>query len=245
MRAGVADVALTPEQKRFAGEGIKALIPVANGKTLLELILENITRAGFSKACLVIGPEHDAIREFCSVKEFDVQFVVQDKPLGTADAVLAAESCVAADELFLVVNSDNLYPVNSLRRLRETNSPAILAFEREALIKRSNIGAERIAKFATVEINADGLLMQIVEKPEIVKADSFVSMNAWLFSAAIFDACRLIGPSKRGEYELTTAVQYSIDMLGVEFTAVKTDEGVLDLSNRSDIENVANFLKTK
>ncbi len=245
MRDGLAEVALTPEQQRFSGEGIKALIPVAGGRTLLELILENLTSAGFSEVCLVIGPEHDAIRDFCSSKELDVRFAVQDKPLGTADAVLAAEGCVAEDELFLVVNSDNLYPVESLRRLRETNRSAMLAFEREALIAHSNIPAERIAKFATVEIDAHEMLRQIIEKPERVVPGSFVSMNAWLFSPSIFPACRAIGPSERGEYEITAAVQYAIDKQGEEFVAVKTDEGVLDLSSRSDIEGVSKFLKAK
>lgn len=243
MRAETVGVELTPEQERIAGAGIKALVPVANGKTLLELIVENLAAAGFTDPCLVIGPEHDAIREYCSAKGIIVTFATQIEAKGTADAVLAAEKCVDTNELFLVVNSDNLYPVESLRRLRETGRPAMLAFERETLIAKSNIGAERIAKFATVEIDFQGFLLQIVEKPERVDADSSVSMNAWLFSRAIFEACRNIGPSERGEYEITTAVQYAIDTLGLQLSAVKTDEGVLDLSSRSDIAGVSKFLE--
>ena len=245
MRAETVDVELSPEQERIATTGIKALVPIANGQTLLELIIANLSDAGFSDICLVIGPEHDAIREFCANKRIDVRFATQIEPKGTADAVLAAENCVEADELFLVVNSDNLYPVESLRRLREAASPAMLAFERDGLIAQGNISEERIAKFATVEIGADGFLTQIVEKPEIVAADSLVSMNAWLFSPAIFDACRAIEPSERGEYEITTAVQYAIDELGVRFVAVKSNEGVLDLSSRTDIGSVSRILNDK
>lgn len=239
MRAETAGVDLTPEQQRVADAGIKALIPLRDGKTLLELILENIRAAGFSDVCLVIGPEHDRIREFCSEKALDIEFATQIQPKGTADAVLATKKCVGQSKLFLVVNSDNLYSVESLRKLRESACPAMLAFEREALIANSNIGAERIAKFATVEIDNTGLLRSVVEKPETVAADSFVSMNAWLFSSEIFDACSAIQPSERGEYEITTAVQYAIDTLDVAFKAVKTSEGVLDLSSRSDIASVS------
>ncbi|MFT3742858.1 MAG: nucleotidyltransferase family protein [Pyrinomonadaceae bacterium] len=245
MRADDAGVELSPEQRRRAEAGIKALVPIANGKTLLELIVENLIAAGFSDVCLVIGPEHDAIREYCSVNGINVSFSMQLEAKGTADAVLSVENFVDADELFLVVNSDNLYPVESLRRLREAARPAMLAFEREALIAKSNICAERIAKFATVEIGDEGQLLSVVEKPEKVEVDSFVSMNAWLFSTAIFQACRSIEPSERGEYEITTAVQYAIDWLGVEFAAIKTDEGVLDLSSRSDIASVSTFLSNK
>lgn len=242
MRAGESREPLTSEQQSFADQGIKALIPVAGGRSLLEMILTNLAVAGFSDTCLVIGPEHAAIRNFCAAKGLNVRFAVQEKPLGTADAVLAAEICVAPDELFLVINSDNLYPVESLRRLRETNRPAMLAFERESLIAESNIAEGRIAKFATVEIDPDGLLSRIIEKPEYADPGSFVSMNAWLFSSRIFAACRAIGPSERGEFEITAAVQYAIDNLGENFVAVKTSEGVLDLSSRSDIASVVRLL---
>ena len=47
---------LTADQERFADVGIKALIPVAGGKTLLEMIVENLESAGFCAICLVIGP---------------------------------------------------------------------------------------------------------------------------------------------------------------------------------------------
>lgn len=242
MRAGVPIERLTSEQQSFADQGIKALIPVAGGRSLLEMILSNLAVAGFTDFCLVIGPEHTAIRNFCAAKGLDVRFAVQDEPLGTADAVLAAEICVAQDELFLVINSDNLYPVESLRRLRETNRPAMLAFERGSLIAESNIAEGRIAKFATVEIDPSGLLSRIIEKPEHVTPNTFVSMNAWLFSSSIFAACRAIEPSERGEFEITAAVQYAIDNLGENFVAVKTSGGVLDLSSRSDIASVVRLL---
>lgn len=242
MRAEDSCAGLTPEQRSFADQGIKALIPVAGGRSLLEMILTNLAAAGFTDFCLVIGPEHTAIRNFCATKGLDVRFAVQDEPLGTADAVLAAESCVARDELFLVINSDNLYPVKSLRRLRAANRPAMLAFERESLIAESNIAAGRLAKFATAQIGPSGLLSRIVEKPEQIAPDSFVSMNAWLFSSRIFAACRAIRPSARGEFEITAAVQYAIDNMREDFVAVKTGEGVLDLSSRSDIANAARLL---
>lgn len=243
MRAPSRQADLTAEQARFADAGIKALIPIMGGKAMLELIVENLADAGFDDVCLVIGPEHDAIREFCSQRRLGVTFTVQSEPLGTANAVLAAEPVVTSDELFLVVNSDNLYPVKGLRLLRESARPALLAFDRAALINKSNITEDRIAKFATAEIDDHGFLQRIVEKPLSISRDTLVSMNAWLFPSMIFDACRAIEPSKRGEYEITAAVQYAIDDLGARFVAVKTSEGVLDLSNRADIDAVARYFQ--
>jgi dTDP-glucose pyrophosphorylase len=242
MRTIAANVELTAEQAQAANSGIKALVPLIDGKTMLDLIVDNVTAAGFSKICLVIGPEHNVIRDFCAAKKLPVVFAEQPEAKGTADAVLASKEFVG-NELSLVLNSDNLYPVESLRRLRGANRPALLAFERASLIQKSNISPDRVASFATVEIDTAGNLTSIVEKPATVEANSLVSMNAWLFSPEIFRACTAIGPSaERGEYELTAAVQFAIDDLGVKFSAIKTDEGVLDLSNRGDIDTASAFL---
>lgn len=244
MRAADESAVLTKEQTLVASQGIKALIPVADGKTMLELMLENLADAGFVDLCLVIGPEHDTIRKFCSVNDLQVSFAVQQEPLGTSDAVLAAESFIGPDDLFLVVNSDNLYPVEGLRRLRNEARPALIGFERSSLIAKSNISEDRIAKFAAVEIDDERNLIRIVEKPKDIAASSYVSMNAWLFSPKIFDACKAIGPSERGEYEITAAVQYAIDVLGERFAVVTSNEGVLDLSSRADIESVSRFVNS-
>lgn len=245
MRAIVGDVELTEEQAQAANSGLKALMPLIGAKTMLDFIVENVTAAGFSNICLVIGPEHGAIRDFCASRKLPVVFAEQPEAKGTADAVLASKEFVGAEN-FLVINSDNLYPVDGLRRLRAANRPVLLAFDRANLIEQSNISADRVASFATVEIDAAGNLTSIVEKPETVEADSLVSMNAWLFSPEIFRACSAIGPSaERGEYELTAAVQFAIDDLGVKFSAITTGEGVLDLSNRGDIDTASAYLAAR
>jgi len=69
-----------------------------------------------------------------------------------------------------------------------------------------------------------------------------VGMNCWRFTPTIFQACRSIGPSPRGELEITDAAQYAIDRLGERFHVFRCSEPVLDLSSRGDIESVAKRL---
>ena len=59
-------------------------------------------------------------------------------------------------------------------------------------------------------------------------------MNVWRFDARIFDACRDVPLSKRGEYELPEAVGLAVTR-GVKFRAVPASGAVLDLSRRSDV----------
>jgi hypothetical protein len=83
-----------------------------------------------------------------------------------------------------------------------------------------------------------------VEKPDPGARRAFggtwyVSMNCWLFTPAIFDACRGVAPSVRGELELPQAVQHLIDGRGTRFVVVPVHAPVLDLSSRADIPAVA------
>jgi glucose-1-phosphate thymidylyltransferase len=143
----------------------------------------------------------------------------------------------------LVINSDNYYPVAAMRALRQDISGSGLSAYTRAGLLRGNIPPERIAKFAIVRADAAGRLVRIVEKPseaDIAAAGEplCLSMNCWRFEPSIFQACRSIGPSPRGEYELPTAVEYAMHHLGVTFQCLTADEPVLDLSSRGDLAGV-------
>jgi dTDP-glucose pyrophosphorylase len=239
MRAGT-DVGLSQKQNEIAALGIKALVPIMGGKTMLDLLLERLFSAGLNDVCLVIGPEHDEIRKHCEENRLDVSFAIQQEPKGTSDAVLAAEEFVGTEK-FIVINSDNLYPVEDLVRLRDLDKQGLVAFDRERLISGSNIPQERISAFADV-VTEGSLLRKIIEKPERPMDSGPVSMNLWLFEPSIFRACRSIEPSVRGEYEITAAVNNSIEQHDEEFFTLHSTGSVLDLSSRTDITEVVKIL---
>lgn len=240
---------LDPLQARMADTGFKAMIPV--GRPFMDYILCGLADAGYQNVCLVIGPEHSVVREYytrtCVPKRLCISFAIQELPLGTANAVAAAEA-FAAGECFLVLNSDNYYPISACRSLRLLGRPGLAAFGRQSLIQGGNISAGRIRQFAVIRTNPDGTLEQIVEKPDetamlALGPETYVSMNCWVLGPAIFRACSNIGLSPRGEFELADAVQFAISRLGERFQVLTFQAGVLDLSSRADIAAVAERLK--
>ncbi|MBP1622215.1 MAG: Glucose-1-phosphate thymidylyltransferase [Acidobacteria bacterium] len=248
MRKEDATATLDREQMDAANAGIKAMIRI--GRPFLDYILSGLADAGYTEACLVIGPEHQVVRDYYRdqpPRRIGIRFSVQQKPLGTADAVLAARETIG-DELFLVVNSDNYYPVAALTGLRELGQSGVALFDRNRLVAESNIPEERVQKFAVAKVSPEGHLEHIYEKPfeETIRAlgaNVFVSMNCWMFSPAIFRACLSITPSARGELELTDAVQYAMDALDEKFKVLTYRSPVLDLSSRSDVAAVADKLR--
>ena len=249
MRQADASAAVDARQSAVADQGIKAMIPI--GRPFLDFVLSALADAGCGDVCLVIGPEHTAIREYYDraglLERVSVSFAVQDRPSGTANAILAAEPFVGEDR-FLVMNADNYYPVAAYAALRELGEPGLVAFGRDALLADGQISSDRIMQFALLDIDADGYLRRIVEKPDVETANamgrrSLVSMNLWAFDRGIFDPCRTVAVSPRGELELPHAVQHAIDRYGRTFRAVPMNASVLDLSSRADIASVAEALK--
>jgi glucose-1-phosphate thymidylyltransferase len=248
MRRNDDAAVLDPQQQAAAQTGLKAMIPI--GRPFLDYVLSGLADAGYRRVCLVVGPEHQAVRDYyrreVALRRVSLEFAVQQEARGTADAVAAAETFAAGDN-FLVINSDNYYPAPALAALRQQPGPAVALFDRDGLLAGGNIPAERLLAFAVGKVDARGCLQRVIEKPDQETWASLVrpiglSMNCWRFGPAIFSACRAIRPSPRGELELPDAVQYAIDVLGEKFRALTLSAPVLDLTSRGDIAAVAALL---
>jgi glucose-1-phosphate thymidylyltransferase len=247
MRRADDEAALSDAERAAAETGVKALIPI--DRPFLDYVLSALAEAGYRQVCLVVAPDHEAIRGYYRQTELTrltLDFAVQVEPKGTADAVAAAEAFAGRDP-FLVVNSDNYYPAEALRCLREQDGFAAALFERESMLSGSNIAPERVKSFAVAQISHDGMLERIREKPDAATLAAmpqphWLSMNCWRFTPAIFEACRKISPSPRNEFEITDAVQYVIDVLRLPFHAVKVRAPVLDLTSRKDIATIKPLL---
>lgn len=231
------------EQSIVADAGVKAMIPFE--RPFLDYVLSGLADAGYRHICLVIGPEHDAIRDHYenqALSRVRLTYAIQHEARGTADAVLAAETFTAARE-FVVMNSDNYYPVEVLRTLHDLPGPGTVLFESESLVRNSNIPAERVRRYAYADVE-HGVLVHLIEKPDPiipVPATALVSMNLWRFSPEIFEHCRNVPMSPRAEYELPMAVNRGIQC-GMRLRVESSQLGVLDLSERSDIPAVAERL---
>jgi dTDP-glucose pyrophosphorylase len=256
MRKTEADAggALSEAQARIADAGLKMMMPVgpsedaagrASPRPFFDYVLHALADAGYQEIGVVIAPGRSLIRDRYTrdllPQRMRLVWLIQEQPRGTADAVLAAEDWVNGGAS-VVVNGDNLYPVQVLRALRDLNGPGLAVFGRDRLLRSSNIPADRIAAFALVRVDAAGRLTTIIEKPGAAAladagSDALLSMNCWRFDARIFDACRDVPISPRGERELPMAVALAVER-GVRFTAVQAHGEVLDLSRRADVAHV-------
>lgn len=246
MRREDDSAALDRKQAAVAASGVKAMIDV--GRPFLDYVISVLADVGITDVCLVIGPEHDILREYAERTtggRVRVTTTVQQEPRGTADAVAAAAG-FAGDQRAIVLNSDNYYPREALEALVAAPGSALVGFDRAALVAGSNIPADRVAAFALVATDGNGHLTDIVEKPDeqalaAYGEDAPVSMNCWLLTPVVFAAASQVRPSPRGELEIIDAVRESAAQ-GERFTVVPAAVGVLDMSSRGDVSAVQQAL---
>ena len=240
---------LDAAQRSAADRGLKALVPI-RGRPFLDYALSRLADAGVRDVLLVVGPFTRGIREHYEAsppERVRLTFAEQAVPRGSADALLAAERLVD-DAEFLAMNSDDLYPESALRGLLALGGPGLPVFERRTLLERSNFSAERIEGFALLAVGSDGLLEGIVEKPgpagrPVSSGDVLLSMNLWRFPAAIFEACRRVPESSRGERELPQAVGLGIVSGTLRLATFRCTDAVLDLTTRRDVKVVSDRLR--
>ncbi|MFO8008031.1 MAG: nucleotidyltransferase family protein [Candidatus Brocadiia bacterium] len=251
MQKAEPGVNLSEREAELAGRGLKALIPL-NGRPFLDYLVDSLLGAGLSHICLVVAPEAELMRQnaerISRLAGVSVTCAVQPEPKGTADAVLAAEQFAGQDS-FLLVNGDNLFEPDTLRKLARARPPgcAVGAFPREELVRLGNFDPERVKGFAVVDAAEDGRLVGVVEKPSdpdryARQGRVLVGMNLYRFTPSVFAACRGVEPDpERGELELTAAVEALAD--GPEpFRVVICKGRVLDLTGRADIPQVEQAL---
>ena len=250
MRRESGAATLTAEQARAAASGAKGMMPLFE-RPFLDYVISALADAGITDVVLVIGPEHQAVRDYYEITavpgRVGIRFAVQAEPKGTADAVHAARDAVR-DAPFLVLNSDNYYPVAAYADLAAVGGAGLVAFDADTLVRDGGIEAERVLRYALLDTDADGWLREIREKPAAddplaQRAERWVSMNLWSFTPRIFEACARIQPSPRGELELADAVMVAIRELGERFRVIPMRAGVLDMSSRADVAFVASRLE--
>ncbi|HSX39997.1 MAG TPA: sugar phosphate nucleotidyltransferase [Candidatus Saccharimonadales bacterium] len=177
----------------------KHLLPIYN-KPMIFYPLEAMSKAGIKEVLLVSSPDHAG--DFANLLEageafgLRLYYAIQKNPTGgIADGLSYAEEFAKGEKL-LVILGDNIFNFN----LKEV----VEAFEQKekgAMI----FGVEKDTQskqYGVVEINQDGKVIYIEEKPETPKS-TIAQTGIYMYDKRVFDFVRKLQPSARGQLEVT------------------------------------------
>ncbi|MBI5878407.1 MAG: glucose-1-phosphate thymidylyltransferase [Chloroflexi bacterium] len=207
--------------------GAKQLVPVAN-KPVLFYAIEDLVEAGVTDIGIVIGDTGDQIRAAVGDgAQFGarVTYIPQDAPLGLAHAVKIARGFLG-DDRFILFLGDNFIRDGIVSQVEAFRGGGMNC--QIILFKVSNP-----ENLGVAVLNADGTVNRLVEKPREFISD-LALVGIYMFDRHIFDAIEQITPSRRGELEITDAIQKLIEMGRVVRPHLLQGEWI-DTGKRSDM----------
>ncbi|GAA1665863.1 glucose-1-phosphate thymidylyltransferase [Fodinicola feengrottensis] len=182
----------------------KQLVPIAN-KPVLFHGLEAVRDAGITEVGVIIGPHGADVRRAVgdgSRFGLHVTYIPQEAPLGLAHCVLIARDFLEDDD-FVMYLGDNVISGGIEHLVRE-----FWATRPDALVMVGKV--PNPSEYGVAELDADGRVLQLEEKPSQPTSDLAV-IGAYVFSSAIHQAVRSIRPSWRNEREITDAISWLVE----------------------------------
>ena len=216
----------------------KQLLPVYD-KPMVYYPLSSLMLAGI-RDVLVISTPHDTPifeRLLGDGSDFGIriQYRVQDKPEGIAQAFLIAADWIDGDPVALALGDNIFYGhgfPDAIRRAATTESGATVIGYR----------VHDPERYGVVDFDADGRIRSIEEKPEKPKSNYAVT-GLYFYDEQVVEIAEGLTPSARGELEITDVnlAYLERDALHVELLGRRV--AWIDTATHEALLQAANFIQ--
>ena len=154
----------------------KPLVPLGE-KPVLELLIEQLKKYGFSRITIAINHMADIIKAFFGDGTkwgIDIDYTLENKPLSTMGPLTLIEDL---PENFLVMNGDVLTDLNYIDFYN-------YHVNNKALFTIGSYRRSELIDYGVIHSNKDNCLTQLEEKPEF---DFLVSMGVYMVNKKILE----------------------------------------------------------
>ncbi len=207
----------------------KVLIDI-NGISMISLQIKQLISWGLSNFVIITNPEyHDMIKDDVNsnFKDINLNFVVQLKPNGIADALSYAGKHIPDNSIVTFVLGDNFFGSNPLINFNLDNFSGAHLFVKEV---------SNPQEFGVIKV-VDDKVVNLYEKPKDY-ISPYAVVGLYIYEYNCFEYIKLLKPSARGELEITDLNKLYLNQKNVNYSILEswwidagTEERIKTLKN--------------
>ena len=219
----------------------KQLLPIYD-KPLIYYPLSVLLLAGIKDILIISTPEdtpnYEKLLGNGSRIGVHIEYKIQDKPRGLADAFIIGDEFIGNDSVCLVLG-DNVFYGNYFSRIlkkamtqAEENGAAIFGYP-----------VKNPREFGVVEFDNEGNVISIGEKPENPKSEYAVP-GLYFYNNEVVNIAKNVKPSARGEIEITSINNHYLEKGQLKVTLMGRGMSWLDTGSPKGMHKASGFVKT-
>jgi dTDP-glucose pyrophosphorylase len=212
----------------LTAETPKGLLEVG-GKPILTHCFEQLTDLGAEELVVVIGYEGDQIMEHYggSFVGVPITYTRQHEREGMAHALMTAEEYI--DGPFMLMDGDSIVRCDLQKSVERQHDSAV-----DGTVLVQEVSARTAREKMVCILNERGDIVARENKPDDPPDPSLVAASFQTATPKLFDACRHIERSPRGEFEMSDAIGRRIEA-GARITAVRCDGWLLNVNTPEEL----------
>jgi len=165
-------------------------------------------------------------------------YKVQPSPDGLAQAFILGEEFIGGDDVCLVLGDNIFYGAGFQGMLQQ--SVATVTHERKAVVFGYYVDDPE--RYGVAEIDADGHVLSIEEKPKAPKSN-YAVVGLYFYPNSVVDIAKQVKPSARGELEITAVNGVYLEQGDLKLQRLSRGFAWLDTGTHDAMSDASEFVK--